>query len=95
VGLNRAGGTAKFPSDSRKLVGENGKLLVISGSFSFSELFEEDPSTVIDAVMVRLSTAERWLSPRRRNFSLAALLKEDKFLGRPSLKELDLGLRLP
>jgi hypothetical protein len=42
-----------------------------------------------------LSTAERWLSTRRLNFSLAALLKEDKLLGKPSLKELDLGLRLP
>lgn len=91
----RAGGTANFPSDSRKLDGENGKLLVISGSLSSSELFEEDASTGIDKVIVRLSTAENWLSPRRRNFSLEALLREDKLLGRPSLKELDLGLRLP
>lgn len=91
----RAGGTPKLPSDSRKLDGENDNPLVVSGSFSFSELFEEDVSTVIVEVMVRLSTAERWLSPLRRNFSLAALLKEDKHLGRPSLKELDLGLRLP
>ncbi len=91
----RAGGTANVPNDSRKLEGENDTLLVISGSLSSSELFEEDASTGIDKVIVRLSTAENWLSPRRRSFSLEALLREDKLLGRPSLKELDLGLRLP
>lgn len=43
----------------------------------------------------RLSTVEKWLSPRLLNFSLAAFLKVDEFLGKPSLKELGLGLRLP
>lgn len=93
--MGLTGGTAKFPSDSRKVVGDNGRLLVTSGSLSFSEIFEEDESAEVDEATLRLSTAERWMSPRLRNFSLAALLREDKFLGRPSLKELDLGLRLP
>lgn len=42
----------------------------------------------------RSSTTENWIS-RRLTFSRAALLKDEKFLARPSLKELDRGLRLP
>ena len=72
----------------------NGQLLT-SGSLSFSAWLQLDESFVIGEAIVRLSVTERWLSPRLRNLSLAVLLKEDKFRVKPSLKELDLGLKLP
>ena len=83
-----------MPSDSKKSDSKNGHVPTTSGNLSFSVEFELDASTVIHEVIGKLSTAEKWFSPCRLDLSLAAFLKDEKFLGRPSLKELGLGLRL-
>lgn len=89
----REGSSVDFPSESRKLDvrDEIFPLNSLRLSFSFAPVWSELVCEGEDG----LSTKERWLSPRRLNLSLEEIFEEDKFLGRPSLKEPDLGLRLP
>jgi len=70
---------------------------VTSGRVRVLPFSEEHEESVVDILVVSEEQTGRRISPRRGfDFSLVALLREDKLRVRPpSLKEFDLGLKQP